>query len=1238
MQKMLNRKRNIPRNRFKVILVILVLLLISNLYFITIIPRASANAPPSGVILLEPANNTFLNTSTPTLEWYPSFDPEGQQVRYEIEIDNASGDWSSLVRFKFTGYNTTNWSVTPPLPDGSYQWRVRANDTNITNATGAWSEVWFFTVDTTPPSILNGTGDLSTHMGDPFTIFANFTDNTNVTGAIIYYKKLVDSIYLHQPMPEHQGLDQFYITNYLLGINTTDDDDDYSYYIIAHDIVLNTFNYSKMGGLDFRITVIDNIPPDFVNGTGSFSVTTDDEFSIHIHCIDNIGIADAALFIRKEQAPWQSLKLNKYHLNGYFIINYSDLKSELGFNTSDGINCEYYILVRDKSNNVYNYSNSPGWPGPTYLPWVIEVIDNDKPEVIGGSGNIFATTSDQFLIFANFTDNVGVTNAILYFKNVVEQNTAWHAIDLLKGSTYNFYINYENLKSHPVLQLNTSSGGYYEYYVLATDLAKNMCNYTSTQNQTWKIIIEDDDSPELIHGSGNFQVTTDDPFDIYVRLIDNVEVQSAKLFIREVQKIASGDTPKDLAGVWYQSWMNKEILDEVVHFAKSYYELKLEFGIDSSRGSKLEYYILAFDSVGNIYNYSGRPNNFWVITVVDNDPPIVLNGTRDLMITTGQDFVIHAEFYDNIEVSTATIFYGPVESSNDTIPESWLIHDFVFKESTTSDFGLEVYRLEVTNQILDIDTVYSDLDYFYYIVAYDGTGNSVNSGSEEKPHRITITDTAAPSINSLTTAPKNLTSDYDDDFIISAIVNDIGGSGLYNQSVTIRYKRGSFDSTFIDYTVFTSFCHVSFARRVGVTSGFFGASIAELSFTIPKPESDFVISGEDMSVGNGWELIAGENIIFELRCVDLEGNIFESGQYIEYVDPVFINHAPEIQLITPAGNDTLSGLQNIYWLATDSDDDELFISILLSEDLGATWVVLTSGLQNNGTYLWNTTRFRNNDKYMLKLIASDSELNSYDVSDAAFMIHNIPPRDNDEPVEEVPKQKDPVQTGILPLIIIGVILAMIISSSLFIGGTEVGKFKFLTLILVPLYTKLHHDEILDHFIRGQIYGYIKANPGEHYNAIKESLELNNGTLSYHLKVLEKEEYIYSKRDKFYTRFYPKGMMISPVDAAQLTKFQKIILNKVRLQPGISQQEIITQLGSSQQVISYNLTKLVRDEVLRMDKKGRNKLYFVNHTDLSLLAPADDDNGPLGPSQSSKIDPEDANILTSKTETNGRNKN
>ena len=66
--------------------------------------------------------------------------------------------------------------------------------------------------------------------------------------------------------------------------------------------------------------------------------------------------------------------------------------------------------------------------------------------------------------------------------------------------------------------------------------------------------------------------------------------------------------------------------------------------------------------------------------------------------------------------------------------------------------------------------------------------------------------------------------------------------------------------------------------------------------------------------------------------------------------------------------------------------------------------------------------------------------------------------------------------------------------------------------------RIKDKEVLDNRIRGRIFRYITGNPGAHYNRIRTALGLNNGTLSYHLDVLEKKEYIMSVQDG-YRRYY-----------------------------------------------------------------------------------------------------------------------
>ncbi len=162
-----------------------------------------------------------------------------------------------------------------------------------------------------------------------------------------------------------------------------------------------------------------------------------------------------------------------------------------------------------------------------------------------------------------------------------------------------------------------------------------------------------------------------------------------------------------------------------------------------------------------------------------------------------------------------------------------------------------------------------------------------------------------------------------------------------------------------------------------------------------------------------------------------------------------------------------------------------------------------------------------------------------------------------------------------------------------IGSTEAGKYGLLKVLVVPLYSRLKKDELLEHFVRGQIYGYIMSHPGEHYNHIKAKLDVTNGTLSHHLRTLELQGYIKSHRDGTYKRFYPTGMKIPRKKGIQLSDLQMGIVDAIRQSPGISQKDIAQREGISQQSVSYNLAILERMGILDSTRDGVRKKYFIS---------------------------------------------
>jgi predicted transcriptional regulator len=163
---------------------------------------------------------------------------------------------------------------------------------------------------------------------------------------------------------------------------------------------------------------------------------------------------------------------------------------------------------------------------------------------------------------------------------------------------------------------------------------------------------------------------------------------------------------------------------------------------------------------------------------------------------------------------------------------------------------------------------------------------------------------------------------------------------------------------------------------------------------------------------------------------------------------------------------------------------------------------------------------------------------------------------------------------------------------LILGSTEAGKYGLLKTFFLPLYSRLKKDDLLDHFVRGQIYGYIMSHPGEHYNHIKLKLEVTNGTLSHHLRALEFQGYIKSQRDGTYKRFYPTDMKIPRTKGIQLSDLQIGIVDAIRQSPGISQKEIAKREGISQQSVSYNLSLLERMGILDSSRDGARKKYYI----------------------------------------------
>jgi predicted transcriptional regulator len=186
---------------------------------------------------------------------------------------------------------------------------------------------------------------------------------------------------------------------------------------------------------------------------------------------------------------------------------------------------------------------------------------------------------------------------------------------------------------------------------------------------------------------------------------------------------------------------------------------------------------------------------------------------------------------------------------------------------------------------------------------------------------------------------------------------------------------------------------------------------------------------------------------------------------------------------------------------------------------------------------------------------------------------------------EVTLQRAPRPALVVSMEGLGIALAIFLAlGGIAVGWNEVVLLALLNLFM-PLYVKLRRVEVLDHYTRGQIHGYIIANPGEHYNSIRAQLRLKNGTLAYHLRVLEREGFVKTARDGMFKRFYPEKASI-PRRKSEFSAIQEIVLENVSSSPGITQNELARKMGVSSQVVNYHVRNLVNAGVLRLEREGR----------------------------------------------------
>lgn len=152
------------------------------------------------------------------------------------------------------------------------------------------------------------------------------------------------------------------------------------------------------------------------------------------------------------------------------------------------------------------------------------------------------------------------------------------------------------------------------------------------------------------------------------------------------------------------------------------------------------------------------------------------------------------------------------------------------------------------------------------------------------------------------------------------------------------------------------------------------------NFLIELPATDSTYSWNTLTVPDGAR--------YQLRVRTLGDTIFAVAQTpsrFTINNPGNAN--PEIEILSPAAGDVVSGEWMIDWFGDDADGDSLTYSMSYSIDNGNTWQNLFINMPQINNCQWNSSIFQNSPNYQLVLSCWDDSVQTSDTSDV-FEVFN----------------------------------------------------------------------------------------------------------------------------------------------------------------------------------------------------------------------------------------------------------
>ncbi len=137
--------------------------------------------------------------------------------------------------------------------------------------------------------------------------------------------------------------------------------------------------------------------------------------------------------------------------------------------------------------------------------------------------------------------------------------------------------------------------------------------------------------------------------------------------------------------------------------------------------------------------------------------------------------------------------------------------------------------------------------------------------------------------------------------------------------------------------------------------------------------------------------------------------------------------------------------------------------------------------------------------------------------------------------------------------------------------------------------------LLLHPFRRDLYRVLCENPGTYLLELVDILESPLGTLTWHLRILEREGLVKSIKFAGKRIYYPRMLRSKQAEMAYLTlrsKTAQKIFSYIVNNPGCYQEMMAESLGVHHDTIRWHVSRMQEVGLIRVEREGRKKRHFL----------------------------------------------